>query len=95
MKRASLGAILTVGALVFAALGAAAPAAAQTAITLGLLTSMTGPAAFVWPRLIPAGGPRSRGRPTPSGIRLGQGGRRAGIRQERGEVSATCQSRCC
>ncbi len=35
MKRAFLGAILTVGALVFAALGAAAPAAAQTAITLG------------------------------------------------------------
>src|SRR5437879_7469310 len=45
MKRAFLGAILAVGALVFAALGAAAPAAAQTAITLGLLTSMTGPAA--------------------------------------------------
>ena len=45
MKRASLGAVLAVGALVAAALGAAAPAAAQTAITLGLLTSMTGPAA--------------------------------------------------
>src|SRR3989449_10538187 len=45
MKRTSLGAILTAGALVATALGAAASAAAETAITLGLLTSMTGPAA--------------------------------------------------
>ena len=40
MTRRSLGAILAA-----AALGAAPPAAAQTAIKLGLLTSMTGPAA--------------------------------------------------
>src|SRR3989449_7699478 len=45
MTRRSLGVMLATAALGVAALGAAPPAAAQTAITLGLLTSMTGPAA--------------------------------------------------
>ena len=45
MTRRSRGAILAAAALGVAALGAAPPAAAQTAVKLGLLTSMTGPAA--------------------------------------------------
>ncbi len=45
MTRRSLGAILAAAALGAAALGIVPPAAAQSAIKLGLLTSMTGPAA--------------------------------------------------
>ena len=45
MTRRSLGVMLATAALGVAALGAAPPAAAQTTIKLGLLTSMTGPAA--------------------------------------------------
>ncbi len=57
-----------------------------TAARASAAAAMTGPAISARPRLIPAGvgGAAIRVHPTPSGVRLGQGGRRSAARRSEG-----------